>query len=222
MLIGDEAVTFRAAAAQDVDAAVPLIYSSGPAAFDYVFGCRRPDEALGFLRFAFVHRGGEFGYRVHEVATIAGQVVAAGAAFDGKAVLRFAIAGATQILKYYVPVDAWGVIARGLRAEAIIRPPRAHEHYLCHLGVSPARPSSGIGTRLVRHLLARIDSSRHRAATLDVSVENSAAQRLYARLGFSVTALRASTLANRDGRVADHSRMTRPVDAGPAPAVPST
>lgn len=192
---------------------MPLIYSSGPSAFDYVFGSRRPDGALGFLRFAFGRGDGEFGYRAHLVAIVADRVVGVGAAFDGRAVPGFTVAGAVQILKYFGPIDAWGVVARGLRTESIIRPPRADEYYLCHLGVNPARRGAGIGTKLVCELLGSIDVTRHAAATLDVSTENPDAERLYARLGFVVTTRRASALANRYGRVAAHHRMARPVGA---------
>src|SRR5271168_4769542 len=131
----DTALTFRAAAPADVADAVPLIYSSGPTAFDYVFDTGGARRAQDFLRFAFLKGGGEFGWRTHRVAEMGGQVAAAGAAFDGRAVLRFTVAGALQILKFYGPIYAWGVMVRGLRTEAIIRPPRAQEYYLCHVGV---------------------------------------------------------------------------------------
>ncbi|MEI9983177.1 MAG: hypothetical protein WDN69_08175 [Aliidongia sp.] len=46
---------------------------------------------------------------------------------------------------------------------------------------------------------------------LDVAVGNPRAQTLYERLGFVVTATRASRLENRHGRVGDHRRMGRPL-----------
>ena len=47
------ALTFRAASRADVADAVPLIYSSGPAAFDYVFNNGGTRDAQAFLRFAY-------------------------------------------------------------------------------------------------------------------------------------------------------------------------
>jgi hypothetical protein len=114
------ALTFRAASRADVADAVPLIYSSGPAAFDYVFNVGGTRDAQAFLRFAYLHGGGEFGWRVHRIAEMGRQVVAVGAAFDGRTVMRFTIAGALQICGFYGPIHAWGVMARGLRVEAII------------------------------------------------------------------------------------------------------
>jgi ribosomal protein S18 acetylase RimI-like enzyme len=207
------ALTFRAAAPGDVADAVPLIYSSGPSSFDYVFKIDDSPDAQAFLRFAYLHGGGEFGWRAHRVATMGGQVVAAGAGFDGRTVMRFTIAGALQILRYYGPIRAWGVMIRGLRTETVIRPPRAQEYYLCHVGVREELRGQGIGARFLRHLLEGLDANRHRCATLDVAVTNPRAQLLYQRLGFVVEVQRVSQLQSRHGRVPDHYRMSRRADA---------
>ena len=204
------ALTYRAASRADVADAVPLIYSSGPAAFDYVFDIGGTRDAQAFLRFAYLHGGGEFGWRAHRIAEMSGQVVAVGAAFDGRKVMRFTIAAAIQIWGFYGAIRTWGVMLRGLRVEAIIRPPLAQEFYLCHLGVREEMRGHGIGARFMRHLLEGLDAKRHRCATLDVAVTNPRAQLLYERLGFEVEALRTSKLQNRRGRVADHYRMSRP------------
>jgi ribosomal protein S18 acetylase RimI-like enzyme len=204
-------LTFRAATRADVADAVPLIYSSGPAAFDYVFNIGGTRDARAFLRFAYLRDGGEFSWQTHRVAETGGQVVAAGAAYDGRLTLRFTMAGALQILGFYGPIRAWGVMIRGLRTETVIRPPRAREYYLCHLGVREESRGQGIGAHFMRHLLAGMDAKRHQCATLDVAVTNPRAQLLYERLGFAVDALRSSKLQNRHGRVVDHYRMSCPV-----------
>jgi ribosomal protein S18 acetylase RimI-like enzyme len=204
-------LTFRAATPADVADAVPLIYSSGPSAFDYVFDMGNSLGAQEFLRFAYLRRGGEFGWQAHRVTEIGGRVAAAGAAFDGRAVLRFTIANALVILRFYGPIRAWGVMVRGLRTETVIQPPRAEEYYLCHLGVREELRGQGIGARFMRHLLEGLDPDRHRCATLDVAVTNPRARLLYERLGFVVEALRVSKLQNRRGRVPDHYRLTAPL-----------
>jgi ribosomal protein S18 acetylase RimI-like enzyme len=207
----EASVIFRAAAARDAEQAVPLIYSSGPAAFDYVFSHDRPGQALAFLRFAFADGAGEFGFRNHVVALADDRIVAAGAAWDGRVALRFTLAAAAQILRFYGPLRAWGVIVRGLRVERVIRPPAADEFYIAHLGVREELRGRGIGARLTRQLIAAADPRRHRVAALDVAVTNSRAEALYRRLGFQVEALRRSTLGNRFHAVADHRRMTLPL-----------
>jgi ribosomal protein S18 acetylase RimI-like enzyme len=204
------APTFRAAAPADVADAVPLIYSSGPAAFDFVFEVGSSQSARDFLRFAFLEGGGEFGWRAHRVAEIGGRIAAAGAAFDGRTVAQFTIANALQILRFFGPIRAWGVLLRGLRVEAIIRPPRAQEYYLCHVGVRQELRGHGIGTRFMQDLLRGVDADRHRCAALDVAVTNPRARSLYEKLGFVIDALRTSSLQNRRSRVPDHYRMSRP------------
>src|SRR5258708_9352316 len=159
------ALTFRAATPADVDEGGPLIYSSGSWAFDYVFDIGNSGGAQEFLRFAYLRRGGEFGWWAHRVAEIGGRVAAVGAAFDGRAVLRFTIANALVILRFYGPIRAWGVMIRGLRPPTVIHPPPPAEYYLCHVGVREELRGQGLGARLMRHLLEGLDPDRHRCAT---------------------------------------------------------
>ena len=200
-------VTFRAATPADADAAVPLIYSSGPAAFDFVFTVPGRATALEFLRRAFVDGAGEFGHRNHVVGVLDGCIVAAGAAWNGTSTLAFTRAAVRQIFSCYGPRAGSGVIVRGLRVESIIKPPTRDCWYLAHLGVPAELRSRGIGAALVAHLLARGRAQGMPVAALDVAVTNPAAQRLYERLGFEVTRLCVSKLSNAQATVADLRRM---------------
>jgi ribosomal protein S18 acetylase RimI-like enzyme len=202
-------VRFRAALPQDVEAAAPLIHSSGPAAFDYVFAVPGRGDARAFLRRAFVDGAGEFGWRNHLVGELEGVVVAVGAGYGGEASLAFTLAAARQILAHYGPRRAPGVIARGLGVERVIPPPRRGMHYLAHLGVAPALRGQGIGRALIEALIRRGVQAGRRRMVLDVATSNPRAQALYARLGFEVTGERASALANAQGAVPGHRRMER-------------
>ena len=208
------AVRFRAATVQDVAAAVPLIHSSGPAAFDYVFALPGRGDAQAFLRRAFVDGAGEFGWRNHLVGELEGVVVAVGAGFGGEAALAFTLAAARQILVHYGLRHAPGVIERGLRVERVIPPPARGMHYLAHLGVSPGLRGQGIGRALIDELIRRGLQHGRRRMVLDVATSNPRAQALYQRLGFAVTGERRSTLANTQGTVPDHRRMERLLPAG--------
>ena len=202
---------FRPATGQDADAAVPLIHSSGPAAFDYVFAVPGRSDAQAFLRRAFADGAGEFGWRNHVVGELEGAVVAVGAGFGGETALAFTLAAGRQILAHYGPRHAPGVIVRGLRVERVIPPPTRGMHYLAHLGVAPALRGEGIGRALIDELVRRgVAQGRHRMV-LDVAVSNPRAQALYERLGFEVTGERASSLANKQGVVPGHRRMERVV-----------
>ncbi|MGI9667284.1 MAG: GNAT family N-acetyltransferase [Acidimicrobiia bacterium] len=197
-------LTFRTASPADVDAVLPLIYSSGPAAFDYIFstGKKKPAD---FLRRAIPTGKGEFGYHTHTVVIQRGVVVGAGATFTGGG-LGEMMTLAGQIAGTYKG-SAPSVIARGLKFERIVTPPKKGEHCIAHLGVDPEVQSNGIGTELIERLLDDGRRLGRQRAVLDVSVENPRAQELYERLGFLVTEQTESSLSNEYATVPAHRRM---------------
>lgn len=205
-------VRFRPAAPEDVDAAVPLIYSSGPTAFDYVFATRDGDEAQAFLRHCFIDGAGEFGWRNHWVGVADGQVVAVGAGYGANTKWPFTLAAARQIMGHYGARRGLGAMARGLRVESVIRPPDGDMHYLAHLAVAPELRGHGIGRALIDQLIGTARDAGRSRVTLDVAVSNPRAEALYRRTGFKVVGERKSRLANERGRVPDHRRMERIVD----------
>jgi ribosomal protein S18 acetylase RimI-like enzyme len=195
-------LTFRPARADDVDAVLPLIYSSGPAAFNYVFGA---DQVRDFLRQVFVGKHGQFSHRQHWVGELDGQVVVAGTLISADANLRNMLFATWQILRFYGLGDSVGVIHRGLQMEHLIKPPKKGLSYLAHLGVQTGLTGQGIGSQLIDYFL-KLGCARGLAkAALDVSAENPLAQALYERLGFEVVVRRISTLAG----VPDHIYMER-------------
>lgn len=202
-------ITFRPAQAEDVETAVPLIYSSGPAAFDYTF--TRPNRhATHFLHRAFVDGRGEFGWQNHRVALVDGQIVGIGATFTGHTSINFLLHATRQIVGAY----GWGsgsVIRCGLQAEKIIQPPAKEEAVLAHFGVAEAWRSRGIGAALAQHLIEVAQQQGSHRTVLDVAVTNPRAEALYARLGFVITAERPSTYTNSFGKIVAHRRMERPL-----------
>jgi len=197
---------FRPAEARDAEEAVPLIYSSGPAAFDYVFK-RAGLSAEGFLLSAFVDGAGMFGYPRHWVGELGGNVVAVGTGYSGDVNLRNMLSASRQILMNYGPISALPVMINGLRLEQIIQPPPKQTYYLAHLGVAENMRGQGIGTRLVEHMLKLGRAAGFQQAALDVAASNPLAQALYERLGFSLAQERISSLAE----IANHRYMTKPL-----------
>ena len=106
-------IHFRVATPKDVDAAVPLIFSSGPGAFDYIFS-PKPGQAQEFLRYTFQDGAGEFGYKNHVVCELDKKVVAIGAAFDGESTIKFFLAMGRQINRLIL----WAVIVHRYPARA--------------------------------------------------------------------------------------------------------
>lgn len=198
---------FRPARSDDAEAAVPLIYSSGPAAFDYVFGGTPKGTAQDFLHKAFVSGAGQFGYRQHWVGEQDGRVVAVGTALSGEVNLRNMRVAAGQIMGFYGPLHCWKVLWSGLQMERIVLPPPKCTFYLAHLGVNRASTGQGIGTQLIDYLLQQGRGAGFSITALDVSAGNPLAQRLYERLGFVVQIERASHLPG----IAAHRYLQRPL-----------
>lgn len=198
---------FRPARSDDAEAAVPLIYSSGPAAFDYVFGGTPKGTAQDFLHKAFVSGAGQFGYRQHWVGEQDGRVVAVGTALSGEVNLRNMRVAAGQIMGFYGPLHCWKVLWSGLQMERIVLPPPKCTFYLAHLGVNRASTGQGIGTQLIDYLLQQGRDAGFSITALDVSAGNPLAQRLYERLGFVVQIERASHLPG----IAAHRYLQRPL-----------
>lgn len=205
--VGGMQVRFRPARADDAVAAVPLIYSSGPAAFDYVFADAAGQGAQAFLQHCFMDGDGEFGWRNHWVGELRGRVVAVGAGFGADSKWPFTLAAARQILRHYGLRGAVPVITRGLRVESVIRPPEGDMHYLAHLGVAPELRGQGVGSALIGHLMAAGRQAGRQRMVLDVSSANPRAEELYARTGFVVTREIPSRLARGELRVPSHRRM---------------
>lgn len=202
---------FRPARPEDAPQAVPLIYSSGPAAFEYVFTDKVRGDAAAFLHSAFSQKRGEFGYANHTVAEVDGQVVGIGATFSGRDNFRFGLAAAYQIFSFYGPVRCWPVIRQGLQVEKVVQLPTPNLHYLAHLGVAPTWRGQGIGAQLIDYFLQQGQEMGRVAAALDVAVTNPRAQALYERLGFVVTQELPSTLKNEQATVAAHRRMEKQI-----------
>jgi len=200
-------VTFRPSRPDDAEALVPLTYSSGPAAFSYVFSHRTRIAAQEFLYRTLQQPAGEFGYGCHVTGELDGEIVAAGASFGADAALPYFFAALRQIVGHYGIGQSIGVSRRGLQVEAMIKPPKDGEHAILHLGVAPEMRGRGIGEQLVHHLLGIGREAGRTTAVLDVSVENPRAQALYERLGFVVTKEYPSRLENDTAHVPDHRRM---------------
>ena len=202
----------RPACPNDVEAAIPLIYSSGPDAFNYVFTHPACGTARDFLAHAFPCAGGGFSYPVHWVVELDGEVVGTAAGYTGTEASRFLFPAIRQIFHVYGLAGSVPVIYRGLRTEQVVPPPKGADcFYIANVGIAPPLRGKGLGERLLSHLH---DIARERGATftaLDVSVENPRAEALYSRLGYRVTRELPSRLRNKHGYVPNHRRMERSV-----------
>ncbi len=198
------ALEIRAARAEDQAAAVPLIHSAGPIAFDYVFG-RRGRPSTDFLDFAFASGRGLFGCCNHFVAVRRGQVVATVSLYGATEHKALARALPLQITQFFGVIRAPGVLRRSLQVAAMMPAPGEDVEYLANFGVSPELRSQGIGRRVLQFACGRARERGKQVLALDVVVGNSRAQALYERFGLLVVAERS--FGGPQGRVPDTRRM---------------
>lgn len=193
------------ARAQDAALLAPLIYSSGPAAFDYVFMGR----ALAFLQRNCAGQDHSFSYGAHRVARLAA---------DGPAMASISLHTRAQHaacqnanIRAILRFGGWRAVQmlmRGLRVEALIPPPPEGCLHIAHLGVAPDLRGQGIGAQLIAdaaHIAARQGIRR---LSLDVADSNPRARALYERLGFEPCRTHISRIAG----LADHHLLIKSLD----------
>lgn len=190
---------------QDVEQAVPLIYASGPDAFEYVFKNNKI-SALDFLRFTFVKENGEFSYKNHYALYKENKIVGIVATFNAETAKKFTLADAKNILAFY-KLKAFGVMLKGLRVEQIIKIPVGNEIVIGHLGIDAEKRGQGLGTICLQEIQKTINKTKEQKIVLDVSEENPRAKKLYERLGFKVVKHNLSKLRNKYSYVPNHFRM---------------
>jgi len=106
-------IELRPSKKEEVAQAVPLIYSSGPPSFEYVFKNDRV-VAQDFLRYAFVRAGGEFSYQNHYSLYWEDKMVGIGSVFDAKQASGFTLTDAMNIFRFY-KFDSLGPVKSGLK-----------------------------------------------------------------------------------------------------------
>lgn len=190
---------------QDVKEAVPLIYASGPASFEFVFKNDRA-SAQDFLSYAFLRRGGEFSFDNHWALWQDEQIVGVGAFFNQKRASSFIFTDALNIVSFY-GIKFLPIALNGLNVEGIIKLPKKNEITLGHLGIRPELRGAGLGTQLIQLLMEEANADSGECFVLDVSEENLRAKNLYENLGFRVVEKNESKLKNKYSYVANHFRM---------------
>lgn len=197
---------FRPATAADAPLLAPLIYDSGPEAFQYVFNAGGK-TALEFLQYSLQQQGGEFGHGCHTAVLLEGEIVAVGAEFSGSDSLSFLWNNALQILSFFPFPASLGVIRRGLQVERILVPPKKGVHYIAHLDTQQAFRGRGIGEQLILEFMRRAAQAGRNRIELDVAETNQRAEALYQRMGYERLHKRESRLERRGIRVPGYYRM---------------
>ena len=200
-------IEIRKCKASDVAEVVPLMYSSGPESFRYVFSADYKEQAIDFLYHAFCCGDGEFGYKDHQVVVEGGCIVALVGRRIAKDNLKYIMAAIKQIFGYYGFYKGVGVLIRGLRFEAIVAPPVRDIVCLHNLAVSLERQGRGMGAQFIKSFLAKEKERGVATVSLNVAETNPKAKVLYERLGFVVKDKKIGKLSSQYGRGVGHEYM---------------
>lgn len=199
---------FRPAQASDAAAAIPLIYSAGPEAFEYGFSLGEY-RAQQFLAQVFPSGKGFFGWQNHHVVLREGQVVGIGAFYSAAEYAVLSRQLMAQALAYY-PLPQWPrFVHRALQLKGLMPAPKANTQYVANLGVCPSARSQGVGAALLTQQKMLAQQAGKRVYALDVSMQNPRAQALYQRLGFVPSG--NQYFRGPAGAVPDSCRLTMPL-----------
>ena len=208
---------FRQAQPQDVEDAIPLIFSAGPQAVDYGFQSQ-DKTSEDFLRFSFVDGKGFLGCQNHTVITIDGKVVGIAAFYNFSTYARLSLEHFRQLWHFYPAPNLADLVTRGFHLKSIMPPPAQTMHYVAHFGVVKDLRGLGLGRSLLDYHYKIAQNLGRTTYALDVSVENPRGLALYERYGFSVKAM--NKFSGPQGRVPDTLRMTMRIQGETAAAVP--
>ncbi len=95
-------INFRKAEPDDIRVVLPMIYSSGPHEFDYIFNVGNKTTA-DYLLFAFPTRLGTQSHRAFTVATVHRQFVGISAFYTGSDNLQLNLGNFWNVFRFYGP-----------------------------------------------------------------------------------------------------------------------
>lgn len=203
-------IQFRSATPDDIDAAIPLIYSAGPMTFNYIFAVDYEAQAQDFLRYAFTQTDGQFSFMEHTLITDDSNVVGCGSLMSGNNVLKHLWINLKQIVCFYGIRKSLGVIYRGLQVERIVPPPKSDRAYIGNLGANPQ--GKGYGSRLIDHLIDKGRDKNFEIAALDVAETNANARQLYERMGFIEQRHNPANANTKFGELVGHTYMEKNIE----------
>lgn len=197
----------RPATPADVHSIAELIYSAGPAHYDYMHATAR-SNSLDYIRHEFASGRGFVGHRNVTVAEKDGQVIATGCFYNGRVFYRLMLGTVLNMFSYHGPLRVWGVLLRGHQVDRVMSQPGPREMYLSSFGVARTQRSTGVGSSMIRHKLDEARASGHRVFSLDVADDNPRAEALYTRLGLTIIRRNAFFGHRRDIVVPNSKKMS--------------
>lgn len=177
-------LTIRRGKPSDAEHTAPLIYSSGPDVFDYLFGVDSKSP-LPFIASSFRRTYGFLSYKSHIIATNElGTPIGTCSAYGYWTHKRLSLGMIVAIFRFYNLKSSLKVLGRCLKLEASRKPPTRRQIYICNYGVSQTARQQGVATALFTGLQRMYGKHARDGFILDVATSNDAAIGLYHKLGF--------------------------------------
>jgi ribosomal protein S18 acetylase RimI-like enzyme len=203
-----ENVTLRPAIAADVDWGAPLVFASGPALFSYVFAAV-PEQAAEILAQAFAYPNHAFSYEYAQVVEVADEPAGLVIGYPGQ-VKRQVDDKVHMVMAKILPLTKLPRILINVADLTRIKQDVAPEdYYLLSISIAPEFRNLGLGTALLGEIELQAQETGCRSLCLDVTYKNTAAQALFARLGYRVTCSKTSDRFDQMTRAGGLHRMEK-------------
>lgn len=177
-----ENLIIRPARAQDAPAAAPLIYSTGPAAFNLAFGSK--DKATSIIRRLFAKPGNPMSFEYTKVAELKGLLAGILTLSDRAIEVKTQPQMGTQLLRICGPILILSRLPIHLRLRSLTKLTSDGELCIEDIAVLPQMRGKGIGKILMNQVESLASGKGYFAISLYVSRDNFNAIGFYLRFGY--------------------------------------
>lgn len=179
-------ITVRPSRSEDASVAGELMYSTSPYFFDHVFGSDRA-KTCQLLERLYRKDAGIFSHRFSTVAEHAGAVVGLALGYNGWQRHRHSLLNDFYVLARYSPAKIIWMLYRDFHVKKFIKRIPHGSYYIAHVAVLPAFQHHGVAHTLLTQVIEKAKASGYASCSLDASVENAVAVKLYQDMGFAIT-----------------------------------
>jgi ribosomal protein S18 acetylase RimI-like enzyme len=204
--------TLRQAIANDVTWAAPLLFSSGPALFSYIFASPS-DQAQEILSQAFRQPNHAFSYEYTQVVEVEGRPAGLMVGYSGalkhqvEEKVHFVMARILPLMK--LPK----ILVNVADLSRIKQDVRMQDYYVLSLGILPEFRNQGLGKQLLKQTELQAERAACRSICLDVTFNNHAAQALLKGRGYKVVCSKTTDRFERMTRAGGLHRMVKTLDS---------
>ena len=179
-------IAVRPSRPEDALVAGELIYSTSPYFFDHVFGDDKR-KTCQLLERLYKKTTGIFSHRFSTVAENDGEVVGLVLGYNGWQRHHHSLLNDFYVLTRYSPAKIVWMLYRDFHVKKFIKRIPHGSYYIAHVAVLPAFQHHGVGHVLLTRVIEKVKVTGYASCSLDASVKNEVAVKLYQDMGFAIT-----------------------------------